>query len=140
MTSALAAAVAESGDGLLLPLQERLPGLAHALDVEVMAKRLHRALLHRRSPVEGLRAVAFWMRDDGTCDVRYEVQLGRRGAGSPPEHVLARVHPDAASAATFLDRSRQRLAVPGHEGPADRDWRRHVGIVPAAGMTLSVFP
>jgi ABC-type multidrug transport system fused ATPase/permease subunit len=119
-------------------LHEHLPGLVRALDPARMAERIGECLLDPRHWVRSVSAGTFWLRDDGSCTLRYRVRVVTP-EGAESEHVvLGRVHQDEESARAYLEQ-RVRPQADGRRagGPP---WRQVAAAVPEAGLVLHVFP
>jgi ABC-type multidrug transport system fused ATPase/permease subunit len=127
-----------TGQELLEPLLDRLPGLAMALDVDVAAEQVQR-MLSRGATVDAISIGKLWLRDDGTCDLRYRLRLS--GPEAPGDAtVLARVHRSAPAAEEGLRRALQHLAPSGSSTSPPPGWRAGSAVVPDAALTLHRFP
>ena len=119
-------------------LHEHLPGLVHALDPARMAERIGECLLDTRHWVRGVSAGTFWLREDGSCTLRYDVRVVTP-EGAESEHVvLGRVHQDEDSARAYLEQRVRPLA--GGRRAAGPPWRALAAVVPEAALALHVFP
>ena len=128
-------------DGNLLDrLRARLPALEDALDVEVMADRIERLLLSREATLEGMSVSKLWLRGDGTCSVRYRLQLPHGLVEGDHLTVLGRVHPDDASSSESVTRILDLLAEARDGVPPGPLWRTSPGVVAEAGLVLCRFP
>ena len=128
-------------DGNLLDrLRTQLPGLEHALDVDVMAERIQRLLLSRDANIEGMSVSKLWLRGDGTCSVRYRLQLPHRLVEGDQLTVLGRVHPDEASSSESVTRILDLFAEARDGVPPGPLWRTSPGVVAEAGLVLCRFP
>jgi aminoglycoside phosphotransferase (APT) family kinase protein len=76
-------------------LCHRLPGLAAALDADLMAEGVARRLLPPTARVEQATVGTAWWREDGSCSLRYRL-LVADGDAARWVTVLARVHADRA--------------------------------------------
>ena len=121
-----------AADALLPPLLARFPGVARALDVDLVADRIRRDLLREGVRIDQVTAEKHWMAADGTFGLRYLVRSSAGGEGGAEElQVSGRVHRDSASArASLVDLSGSRA------GP----WRRPTAVVAGAGLALTGFP
>jgi hypothetical protein len=119
-------------------LGSRLPGLAGAIDVEQMEESIREVLLDPRHELRRVSAGSFWLREDGTCSLRYTLRLAD-DQGQESEHVLlARVHPDDSAAQSYLhDRVRPLLRG---RSVADGPWATPAAVVPRTGVALHPFP
>ena len=119
-----------SGDALLAPLVHRLPGVASAIDVDLVADQVQRHLLRDGGQVDRVAASKHWVSADGTFGLRYQVTV--RGGDEPRElQVGGRVHRDTASAEASL-----RPLAPSRADP----WRRPTAVVGEAPLALTGFP
>lgn len=125
---------------LLDPLHERLPGLAHALDVDFVADRIRQLFPDRSATIENVSVGKLWMRDDGTCGLRYGVRLSGPSTGVGEPSVVGRVHPDAAGAAASLAQTRHRLAAIRTGRPLTSSLWWSTAVVPEAGLALCRLP
>jgi ABC-type glutathione transport system ATPase component len=116
---------------LLGPLRGRLPGLAKALDDGYVAEQIER-MLGREAVIDLVSVGKLWLRDDGSCNLRYRVRLADVWTSVGETTVLGRVHPGQGSAETHLAKLQGRL---------DRlVARRSTALVPEAALRLSRFP
>lgn len=125
-------------DGLAEVLCTRLPALPQALDVDYAADRVQSLLLRNGAQVDDVTVGKVWLRADGTCSLRYALRV-RDGSGIvEADPVLARLHPDDASAAAYLDQQVRRL--PQVRAGLAPPWRASTAIATGAGLALHPFP
>jgi len=126
-----AAAAPGSEDALLRPLLHRLPGVASAIDVDLVADQVQRHLLQDGAQVDRVAASQHWVSADGTFGLRYQVTLRGDDDDTDGLQVSGRVHRDTASAQASL-----RPLAPSHADP----WRRSTTVVREAPLALTGFP
>jgi hypothetical protein len=120
-------------------LARRLPGLPTALDGEAAAASVQRLLVASETTVLSADAHSIWVRADGTCSLRYRVSVAQSSGVSAEHVVLARVHPDRASAAAYVDRQVLPLRSRADQAPG-YPWRTHAAVWDDAGVGLHPFP
>ncbi len=125
---------------LLDRLRARLPGLEGALDVDLVADRIQNLLLDRDATIDGVSVGKLWLREDGTCSLRYRLRLSDRSAGPGELTVVGRVHPDAASASESVTHILDRLAEGRNGVPPGPPWRTSTAVVAEAALALCRFP
>ena len=110
-------------------LHGRLPGIEEALDEEAVARHMGTLLAPRAASVQGVRAGTFWLRTDGTCSLRYQVQLGAEDGPGGQHTVLGRLHPSQDTALEYMHErlGRRPLVRSAAGGP----WRTPTALVPA---------
>ena len=113
-------------------LHDRLPGLATAMDVDCAADRIQK-LLGPDVAIDGLSVGKLWLREDGTCSLRYRLQLSNGSAIPGEPCVLGRVHHDEAAAAASLAELRDGAPPPAL-------WRTPPAVLAGAGLALYRFP
>jgi aminoglycoside phosphotransferase (APT) family kinase protein len=97
-------------------------------------------LRDREAVIDGVAVGKLWLREDGTCSLRYRLQLAHRSASSDELCVLGRVHPDAAAATESVTQTLARLAELRSGVPTAPAWRRSTAVVAEAGLALCRFP
>ena len=118
-------------------LASRLPGLHLALDEDLVAQRVGESLVGSTHRTCSVSAGSFWLREDGSCSLRYAVRVADP-AGVVSDHVLlARVHDDAAASRAYLDGQVRPLL--GRRA-ADSPWSVPAAVLPEAALTLHGFP
>lgn len=131
-------APAPSGASLVEGLQERLPGLATALDVDLVGQWVADSLLAGPTEVRSVSVGRFWLREDGSCTLRYLVELTGPDGLTSEHTVLGRVHADDEAASTYLGERVGRL-LRSRRQPED-PWHRRAAAIPGSGLALHVFP
>jgi ABC-type multidrug transport system fused ATPase/permease subunit len=119
-------------------LTTRLPGLLTALDEDQMAQRIGESLVGSAHRVSGVSAGSFWLREDGSCSLRYTVRLFDADGVETEQVLLARVHQDESASRAYLE-GRIRPLLGGRR-PAGGPWAAPAAVVPEAGLALHVFP
>ena len=119
-----------AGDALLRPLLHRLPGVASAIDVDLVADQVQHHLLQESARVDRVTTSKHWLRADGTFGLRYQVTLSD-GDDFGELQVGGRVHRDTAAAEASL-----RPLVPSQVSP----WRRSTAVVEETPLALTGFP
>jgi ABC-type multidrug transport system fused ATPase/permease subunit len=126
------------GRSLVEGLEHRLPGLATARDEDAAREHMTQRLLAAGHAVEAISTGKFWLREDGTCSLRYDVAVAD-AAGRPSTHtVLGRVHPSDREAQSYL--AKQAALRPHGARRSLSPWRHRSDLVPGAGLALHVFP
>lgn len=121
---------------LLPPLTDRLPALAGALDDDVVVGRLQ-PLVVDGARVLTTTAGSVWFRDDGSCSLRYHVQVAAEGEpGASPHLVLTRVCPSEPAARRYL--SEVQAVAPSTGPPAP--WRSWYWRTDDAPVVFHPFP
>jgi ABC-type multidrug transport system fused ATPase/permease subunit len=120
---------------LTAALRDRLPGLESALDPERASERV-RGMLSPDCSVASISVGHLWLRDETSCNVRYEVALRGEAAPMDPVIVLGRVHQDAAAAASYAT----EVAALPTAADTPPPWRRSTHVVEEAALALSRFP
>ena len=120
---------------LLAPLADRLPGLSTALDEQLVLERLGPLM------IDGVQVVAatagsVWFRDDGSCSLRYRVEVSPDQTPGGPYLVLARVHRSDAAARRYVDEA--VTLVPRGRPPAP--WLRWMCRFNDAPVAVHPFP
>ncbi|HET6561469.1 MAG TPA: ABC transporter transmembrane domain-containing protein [Marmoricola sp.] len=119
---------------LLLGLEQRLPGLARAIDRTFVGNHLERMLGEDR--IDRITAGKLWLRDDMTCDIRYKVTVAGAAGSGATTTVLGRVHPDVTAAEAHVMRISSMTTSPASATPGGRStW-----LAEGASMGLSQFP
>jgi ABC-type multidrug transport system fused ATPase/permease subunit len=122
---------AEARKVLLGPLLDRLPGLACALDVDLVGDHIQRQLLRTDAQIDRITSTKHWMSGDGTFTLRYQLQASVDGDDLGDLQVSGRVHRENASAeASLSDLEACRT------GP----WRRSTAVLGEAQLALAAFP
>ena len=126
------------GARLVQGLHARLPGIEEAVDEDAVARHIGTLLAPRATTVHGVRAGTFWLRTDGTCSLRYQVQLGAEDGPGARHTVLGRLHPSQDAALEYMHErlGRRPLVRSAAGGP----WRTPTALVPGAGLALHAFP
>lgn len=119
-------------------LAERLPGLTAALDESWARTAVGRLLLGRDDPAAvGCQPGPVWLREDGSCDVRYTAVI-EDDAGFRTATVSARVPPDGAGGRPVTAPSSGRAQRAGAG-----DWTVRTGLAAwdrETGVILHAFP
>ena len=129
---------APSGVGLVEGLQERLPGLATAVDEDLVGQWIADSLLASPTEVRSVSAGRFWLREDGSCTLRYLVELAGPDGLTSEHTVLGRVHADDEAASTYLAERVGRLLRTRRQ-PED-PWHRRAAAIPGSGLALTCSP
>ena len=125
-------------DGLFERLRDHLPGLSLALDPDFAAERVQE-MLSSGTTVDAISPGKFWLRGDGTCDLRYRLRLsGADAAGDAT--VLARVHSRAPDAEEDLRQTLRGLAGNDADTSPPTGWQTSTAVVAEAALTLCRFP
>jgi ABC-type transport system involved in Fe-S cluster assembly fused permease/ATPase subunit len=126
------------GVSLVEALESRLPGLGTARDEEAAREHVRQRLLASDHAIEAISTGKFWLREDGTCSLRYDVTVADP-AGAPSTHtVLGRVHPSDREAQSYL--AKQTALRPHGARRSISPWRHRSSLVPGTGLALHVFP
>ena len=120
-------------------LRRRLPGLSAALDEDRAAEQVQLLLAHGTN-VTRVSVGKVWLREDGTCTLRYDVRLAADADdGSHRPTVLGRVHPDDDAAVAYVVSRVLPVAMRSPQ-PATPLWRCRTLVVPGTGVALHPFP
>ena len=119
-------------------LAQAFNGLDLALDRHAMTTAIEEQLGRGLPEVQAARPGKFWVRDDGTCSVRYQVSLGH-GSGTSQALVLGRLLGDARQASAFTRRVRKTPGVRSRRLPLS-PWSAPAGTVADSGLVLYPFP
>lgn len=120
-------------------LRRALPGLAAALEENYAAEQVHLLLAHG-TEVEQVSVGKVWLREDGTCTLRYDVRLAADAdVRSGRQTVLGRVHPDDDAAVEYVVSQVLPVATRSPQ-PATPLWRSRSVVVPGTGVALHPFP
>ena len=122
------------------PLHRQLPGLAKALDGEFAGKLVQGLLLDNDTVVSAATVGKVWLRADGSCSLRYGLQLADGYAALETDPVLARLHPDDEGAAAYLRNRVGRLPGLRVRTPPPAPWREPTALAAGAGLALHLFP
>ena len=122
---------AEARKVLLRPLLDRLPGLACALDVDVVGERIQRQLLRPDALITRIATAKHWMSGDGTFALRYQLRASVDGDDLGDLQVSGRVHRESDSAEASLS-----ALEACRTGP----WRRSTAVLGEARLALAAFP
>jgi ABC-type multidrug transport system fused ATPase/permease subunit/aminoglycoside phosphotransferase (APT) family kinase protein len=119
-------------------LGARLPGLGLALDEDAVVRQVETLLAGDAIQVLDAQVGSMWWRDDGTCTVRYRVDVARDDGSSAPRTVLGRLCQDGDAAAGYVADEVLPMAPAGR--PDDPAWRTWAAVWDAAGLALHPFP
>lgn len=119
-------------------LAVHLPGLPAAMDGQGLREELARVLAPGGGDIEDLDVGKVWLRDDGSCGLRYRVRL----AGAAEDGVvLGRLFHDEVQAQHYLDHRVRPMESPGHaRAPARSRLATRGDLAPGAGLALHAFP
>jgi hypothetical protein len=127
-----------SGTTLESSLAHRLPDLTTALNAQHAAQQIEQVLLDGRARVVSVAPGSIWYRDDGSCALRYTVEVATGAAGSMEATVLARVYPSREAARRYLVDAVDPL-VPNWAPP--EPWLRWAGQCQGeASVVIHLFP
>jgi hypothetical protein len=124
-------------------LRRELPGLAEALDEELMRGRLQALLFGADAPTQIERCnpgQAIYLGGD-VCGLRYELELRDRESGAAWSHlVLGRVFRDRAACRSFMDTKLGPVAALAEGRPDLAAFARIAASIEALGMVVHAFP
>ena len=123
--------------GLLERLRDRLPGLSLALDRDFAADRIQE-MLSTGTTIDAISPGKLWLRGDGTCDLRYRLQLSGEVAGDAT--VLARVHLSTPDAEEDLRKTLRRRDGGAASTSLPTGWLTSTAVAADAALTLCRFP
>ena len=124
--------------GLARELNRRLPGLPRVLDQDFAARKAQ-SLLENGVTIDSVEPGQLWLRDDGSCSLRYSVRLSNGSGPVDVSPLLARLHPDDAAAVSYLSR-RVRQLPPVRAGNPPPPWRVPLAMASDVGLALHPFP
>ncbi|MGH3342475.1 MAG: ABC transporter transmembrane domain-containing protein [Carbonactinosporaceae bacterium] len=111
---------------LVPPLQQHLPGLARALDLGFVASHIE-SMVGDDAAIRDIAVGKLWLRADGSCNLRYHLNLTDGSDPVTEATILGRVHSDATHAEAFLTHVQAR-------------GRDRAAVVPDAALSLCRFP
>ncbi|MGH3506897.1 MAG: ATP-binding cassette domain-containing protein, partial [Nocardioidaceae bacterium] len=127
------------GSALTRRLGRRLAGLDAALDGAAMADRIDDRLFDRDVSVADVRVGKAWVRGDGSCTLRYHVELS--GESSPESAlIVGRLHETDDGATTYVNRELAQLPGLRTSTLLKPPWRGVAALVASSGLALHPFP